>query len=146
MEILSALLPGIHWWPVNSLHKGQWRGALTFSLICAWINSWINNHEAGDLRRHHAYYDIIVMGVHDIIISRFCTCFVFCCDSILTKLTHILQDYFTGIKIIGPPSATTLTNMGRYILCIHKGLWYNQNKAKHSKTLCIFHEIYYELF
>ena len=29
---------GIHRSPVNSPHKGQWRGALMFSLICAWIN------------------------------------------------------------------------------------------------------------
>ena len=35
---------GIHWSPVNSLHKGQWRGALMFSLICTWTNSWANNH------------------------------------------------------------------------------------------------------
>ena len=32
-----------------------------FSLICAWINGWVNNHKAGDLRRHHAHYDITVM-------------------------------------------------------------------------------------
>ena len=25
---------GIHRWPVNSPHKGQWRGALMFSFIC----------------------------------------------------------------------------------------------------------------
>ena len=42
---------GIHRSPVNSPHKGQWRGALMFSLVCAWINGWINNHEAADLRR-----------------------------------------------------------------------------------------------
>ena len=29
---------GIHRSPVNSPHKGQWRGALMFSSICAWIN------------------------------------------------------------------------------------------------------------
>ena len=52
---------GIHWSTVNSPHKGQWRGAFMFSLICAWINGWVNNHEAGDLRRHHAHYDVIVM-------------------------------------------------------------------------------------
>ena len=34
---------GIHWSPVNSLHKGQWRGALMFSLICTWINDRVNN-------------------------------------------------------------------------------------------------------
>ena len=47
--------------PVNSPHKGQWRGALMFSLICAWINCWVNNRQAGDLRHHHAHYDVIVM-------------------------------------------------------------------------------------
>ena len=52
---------GIHRSPVNSLHKGQWCGALMFSLICAWINSWVNNREAGDLKRHCAHYDITVM-------------------------------------------------------------------------------------
>ena len=41
--------------------KVQWRGALMFSLICAWINGWINSREAGDLRRHRAHYDVIVM-------------------------------------------------------------------------------------
>ena len=39
--------------PANSPHKGQWRGALMFSLICAWINCWANNGEAGGLRRHN---------------------------------------------------------------------------------------------
>ena len=38
---------GIHRSPVNSPHKGQWRGALMFSLICAWTN-----RDVGDLRRH----------------------------------------------------------------------------------------------
>ena len=32
-----------------------------FSLICAWINGWVNNREAGDLRRHRAHYDVTVM-------------------------------------------------------------------------------------
>ena len=52
---------GIHRLPVNSPHKGQWRGALMFSLIYVWINGWVNNREAGDLRRHHAHYDVTVM-------------------------------------------------------------------------------------
>ena len=52
---------GIHRSPVNSPHKGQWRGALMFSLICAWINRWVNNREAGDLRHHRAHYDVALM-------------------------------------------------------------------------------------
>ena len=64
METYSALLAlcwGIQRSPVNSPHKGQWRGALMFSLTCAWINGWVNNRETGGLRRHHAQYDAIVM-------------------------------------------------------------------------------------
>ena len=60
----SALWPfvrGIHQSPVNSPHTGQWRGALMCSFICVWINGWVNNREAGDLRRYRAYYDVIVM-------------------------------------------------------------------------------------
>ena len=52
---------GIHRSPVNSPHKGQWRGALMFSLNWAWINGWVKNPEAGDLRRYRAHYDVIVM-------------------------------------------------------------------------------------
>ena len=54
----------IHRSPVNSLHKGQWRGALMFSLICEWTNGWVSHREAGDLRRHCTHYDVIVMNIH----------------------------------------------------------------------------------
>ena len=54
------LVRGIHRSPVNSPQKGQRRGALMFCLICAWINGWVNNGEAGDLRRH-AHHDVILM-------------------------------------------------------------------------------------
>ena len=52
---------GIHRSPVNSPHKGQWRGVLMFFFICVWINGWVNNGEAGDLRRYRAHYDVTVM-------------------------------------------------------------------------------------
>ena len=54
---------GIHRSTVNSPHKGQWHGALIFSLICALINSWVNNREAGDLRRQRAHSDVSVMNL-----------------------------------------------------------------------------------
>ena len=58
---------GIHRSPVNSPHKGQWRGALMFSLIAVWTIGWVNNRDAGDLRRHPAHYDVTVMFM-----SRYC--------------------------------------------------------------------------
>ena len=60
---------GIHWSPVNSPHKDQLRVALMFSLICAWINGWVNNDEAGALRRHSARYDVTVIYAKDRVIT-----------------------------------------------------------------------------
>ena len=61
----------IHRSPVNSLHKGQWRGALMFSLICVRIHGWVNSREAGDLRRYRAHYDVTVMIISEFYIWTF---------------------------------------------------------------------------
>ena len=79
---------GIHRWPVNSPHKGQWRGALMFSLISVWINDWVNNREAGDLRRHRGHYGVTVM-MHTVCV---------CCVSF--DFTHTLQGEFN--RVINP--------------------------------------------
>ena len=54
---------GIHQSPVYSPHKGQWRGALMFSLICVWINgsvkqswSWWFETPSSSLWRHSYGY------------------------------------------------------------------------------------------
>ena len=60
METFSAqlaLCAGNSPAPVNSPHKGPWRGALMLSLICVCINGWVNNREAGDLRPRCGHYD-----------------------------------------------------------------------------------------
>ena len=54
---LCGEFTGHRWIP----HKGQWRRALMFSLICVWINGCVNNGKAGDLRHHRFQYDVIVM-------------------------------------------------------------------------------------
>ena len=56
--------------PVDSSHKGQWRGALMFSSICAWTSGWANNRGVGDLRRHRAHYDVTVIFVFEEAIYR----------------------------------------------------------------------------
>ena len=33
-------------------------GSFDVSFDCVWINSWVNNREAGDLRRHRAHYGV----------------------------------------------------------------------------------------
>ena len=96
MEPFSALLAlcaGKSPVPVNSPHKGQRRGALMSSLICAGINDWVNNGEAGDLRRHRGHYDVnvtkkqaltdyVYMYIMIIILGGYCD------KIILTNATH----------------------------------------------------------
>ena len=82
---------GIHRSPVNSLHKGQWRGALMFSLICVWINGCGNNREAGDLRRYRAHYDVIVMR------NKIQQCSNSCNVTLNITFTFALRNYITLI-------------------------------------------------
>ena len=42
-----------------------------FSVICAWINSWVNNREAGDLRRHPGLYDVIVSALPSLFLVNY---------------------------------------------------------------------------
>ena len=61
VDTFSALLTlregGIHRSPADSPHKGQW-----FFCICAWTKGWANSRDAGDLRRHSAHYEVIVIA------------------------------------------------------------------------------------
>ena len=50
---------GIHRSPVNSPHKGQWRGALMFFLSA--LEWTINNLEVDNLGRHCVHYDVTVV-------------------------------------------------------------------------------------
>ena len=59
---LCGEFTGHRWIPRT---KGQWRGALMCPLICTWINGWLNNREAGDLRRHCAHNYVTVMTIID---------------------------------------------------------------------------------
>ena len=52
---------GIHRSPVNSPHKGQWRGVLIFPLICVWTKYWLNNRDVDDLICYRVHYDVNAM-------------------------------------------------------------------------------------
>ena len=87
-------VPGIHQSPVNSPHKGQWRGALMFSFICTWTNSWVNNREASDLNRHRDHYDVIVMMYHQMTAKRRVLDFILASDHIM-----VYNIKWMGVKI-----------------------------------------------
>ena len=76
---------GIHQSLVNSPHKGPWHRALMFSMICAWINGWVNIGEAGDLRHHCTHYDVTV--VLCFVLCPICWCSYYSSNVLL--LTHL---------------------------------------------------------
>ena len=102
---------GIHRWPVNSPHKGQWRRALMFSLICTWNNSWANNEDAGDLRRHRTHYDAIAMGrLGDVNISYW---------------YYIMQSIYSRLPVVFHQK----TNRRDLYICHHQG---HQNLSSYT--------------
>ena len=98
-------------------HKGQWRRALMLSLICVWINGWVNNGEAGDLRRHRAHYDVTVMVIwhwqrNDWSKSSW-------------GLTHLTSDFSYTVEI----------EWIFYFACIKIGTWLSLQNFAHVRTV-----------
>ena len=104
METFSALLAicaGNS--PVPGEFRSQWRGTLMFSLICVWINGWVNNREAGDLRRYRAHYAVTVMTkfseYSDIIIRTVtCGCWKMSNGKNWTKICRATSRYWSVIE------------------------------------------------
>ena len=65
--------------------------SFVFSLICAWINVWVNNHEAGDLRRHRGHYDVTVMKTRNI--EENYTNLLSSLFSVMYRLGHFMNQY-----------------------------------------------------
>ena len=102
METFSRYWPfvrGIQRSLVNSPLKGQWRGALMFSLISTSINGWVNTREAGDLRPHRAHYDVIVMQYHinSAHVLSYCV-YINSSGDLCDLFVHITQGWSTGNK------------------------------------------------
>ena len=121
----------IHRSPVNSPHNGQWRGALMFSLICLWLNGWVNG-EAHDLKCHRAHYDVTVMF--------YCTNWT---HSFVT-LTITKSDYLTIIMLnaaVIPLSVATCCWIIGYGLSqleqeLNYTAWYIVNQWNGRRYLC----------
>ena len=110
-----SFVRGIHRSPVNSLHKGQWRGAVMLYFICVWKNGWENNREAGDLRRYRTHYAGIVK------------------KELNLYLPHMY--YIQGrISLSSSPPATNMTtSSNRNIFRVTDLLWGIR------RSICVFH-------
>ena len=105
---------GIHRSPVNSPHKCQWRGALMFSMICVWINGWVKNREAGDLRRYRAHYDVTVMRYERCVVGHFYDTTYF----YLRFNLHLLCSWRLPLCVGKPKYGSVLVSHG-YTLGLH---------------------------
>ena len=122
-----AFVRGFHRGPVNSPHKGQWRRALMFSLICVWINGWVNNSEAGDLRRHRGHYDVNVMG-----------------DEMSPKILLLINQGACG-QPIGEHHMTIFLNLPLWWTGTNNHLW-NINRKSDIFIITAFHWKYRRYF
>ena len=107
IETFSALLffvKGIHRSTVHSPHKGQWRGTLMFSLICAWTNAWANNRNAGDLRRHRTHDD--VTATFEYMVER----------DTLTHWGWVTHEITSKLTTIGPDNGLVVWRTPRHSL------------------------------
>ena len=56
-HVIGPFVQGIHRSPGEFPSQRPVMRSVDVFFICSWMNDLINNHEAGDLRRHHAYHD-----------------------------------------------------------------------------------------
>ena len=98
---------GIHRSSVNSPHKGQWRGALMFSLIGAWTGGWVNNRDAGDLRRYDTHYDATVLP-HAVSVLHLNGNVCIMCTASSSNLQNILNrcNWKEGMVVVGINACT----------------------------------------
>ena len=90
----------IHRSPLNFPHKGQRRGALMLSLICAWTKDWVNSRDAGDLRHHRAHYDVTgtVWNVTGEFVKFVCNIWVALCMCSLNSLFEWTKNTRIGYR------------------------------------------------
>ena len=149
-----------HYWPFvrwNSPVAGEFpaQRPMTHSFdvffICAWINGWINNREAGDLRHHRAHYDVTVMVAQGErikgTIGEDMSCLRKACFHVMTSLhwrsrwrilMTVLSLHYNGV-IMGA-MATQITSLTTIYSIVHSGadqrklLWEFNKTATEVRT------------
>ena len=87
------------WWIPRT--KTSDAGLWCFFFICAWMNGWVINREAGDLRCHRTLYDVTVM-------MEFCNSFCCCSGSLEPESSCHDRDWIMEL----PMEADILTFTG----------------------------------
>ena len=94
---LCGEFTGHRWIPLT---KASDVGLWCFLWSAPWINDWVNNREAGDLRHHRAHYDVIVMTMLFIQWRIISTVGLFCIFSYDLRVNFTYVSYKTLTIII----------------------------------------------
>ena len=98
------------------------------SLICAWINGWVNNREAGDLGCHRAHCDVILMiwSVYKLRFgySKFCSLMMHNMKMLCERFRWILLFY---TKTITFNTLRPRRNERHFADDIFKRIFFNEN-------------------
>ena len=119
----------IHQSPVNSPNKRQWRGALVLTLISARTNDWTNNRDAGDLRRHHAHYDVTGMKLTVRVIFHLGTT-----DGLCFWHYQLWYDWLTPLVWFLSPLSPILLSLNKHSW----GWWLRRCRAHYDVIVVIY--------
>ena len=126
------------YWPfVRVIHRHRWiplTKASDAEFWCflwsiPWINSWINNREAGDLRHHRAHYDVIVMDA----VAR-----TGWAPGVYSFIFHFLITTMQSIIVFSWWRHQMETFSALLALCagIHRSRWIPRTKASDAELWC----------
>ena len=128
---------------MNSPHKGQWRGALIFSLICARMDDWLNNREAGDMRRHRDHYDVTVIIGSSLAKMKYQAIALSCDDQDL-RHHDVINSHSFNVAWFDPRDAFTYICIHHAQKWLHIFQWRQMStmvSKNHQQTDCLFSKL-----
>ena len=109
-------------------------------VICAWIKSWVNNRDAGDLKRHRAHYDVTVIWLlqfpsylkpHVLHINSVLFTFDIYAGTIaLFQMLHWQVTRYVNGLLIGAKLTAMVTGAPIAWRCLWKFAWFHFNGSR----------------
>ena len=136
---------GIHRSSVNSPHKGQWRGALMFSVICAWKNGLANNETP-------VIWDAIalIMALHNADITTGVCCGIYWHQTILKYWWFSARLQYLQWQTPSPIRPKRASSAVSFVGILEKKQWYIESvsycivprRTKPNTAACMYYVIH----
>ena len=116
-----------------------------FSLICVCINGWVNNREAGDLRRHRGHYHVTVMmcwllrswhtNGSNVIMTCITANYILwsCVSPTRLQRCHNERDGVSNGVLIACSAVCSGADQGKHHSSAHRPLWWESTGDRSNK-------------